>query len=917
MRLAARRARRFNKARRVGPTALAGPLLAPHLRGYFMRKNGLPVWQLHAEIVHALTTGNQLVLVASTGSGKTTQVPQMLLEAGVAGAKRIVILQPRRVAARTVATRVAWERGDQLGREVGYQVRFEDHLSESSRLCFVTEGILLRWLQNDRELRDIGVVIFDEFHERNLLSDVALALVKRLQQTTRPDLKIVVMSATLEAEPVARYLAADPQSAAPILVSQGRAFPVAIQWADYGDHRPAPDRAVEAVEAILDGGRVGDVLVFMPGKAEINSTINALRSARLAERCVFLPLHGELPPEEQDRAFQRADARKVIVATNVAETSVTIDGVSHVVDSGTARISRYDAERGIQTLAIEDISRASADQRAGRAGRTAPGTCWRLWTESHHLTRPAKNTPEIQRADLAETVLLLHSLGIEHAADFDWLDQPEREAVERAEALLTILGALESGAVTPVGRQMLRLPMHPRYSRILVEAGRRGCVPEAAQCAALVSGRDLLMRLGHNDSQLKEAREGFEESIQSDFHTLIRAHEFARSCHFDLHACQGRGIHPQTARQVEDTYRQLLQIAEREGLLLQHPTLNTQRLTSNPEQPASHVEHRTSDVEHPTSKGAADPEALAKCLLAGFIDQLAVRKDANSLEFVMTEGRSGTLVRESVVAAPLAVVASLREVDARGGRMTLLSLATAVQPAWIAELFPQHLTVTLEHVFDRTHKRVASIRQERCLGLVIAQKHQKEIEPDAAGAALADAFASGAFELPNLGHDVKQFMARVNLVCAALPELDFPPCDTPAVLAALTRAFRGLTLVKEAQTVDLRPHFRRHLAPVQLEWLDELLPLAIPWPDGGRVKLTYPGRDERDALPTAQVKLTACRELKEHPLLCEGKVPVRLSLLLPDGKRLDETTNLPQWKTTVYPTHRATLRAKYPAVLWW
>ncbi|MHA3770469.1 ATP-dependent helicase HrpB [Verrucomicrobiota bacterium sgz303538] len=858
-----------------------------------MPNPGLPVWQLHTDIVRTLTTGNQLVLVAATGSGKTTQVPQMLLDAGVAGAKRIVILQPRRVAARTVAVRVAWERGGRLGSEVGYQVRFEEHLSDASRLCFVTEGILLRWLQNDHELSDVGVVMFDEFHERNLLSDVALALVKRLQQTTRPDLKIVVMSATLEAEPVARYLGEGPERAAPILVSEGRTFPVSIHWAEYGDQRPAPERAAEAVEHIVRNGDPGDILVFMPGMGEINSTINALRSARFTERCLFLPLHGDLPPDEQDRAFQLTDARKIVVSTNVAETSVTIDGVCHVVDAGLARIARYDAERGIQTLAVEEISRASADQRAGRAGRTAPGTCWRLWTDSNHLTRPAKNTPEIQRADLAETVLLLHSLGVKRAVDFDWLDRPDTEAVERAESLLTILGALADGTLTPIGRQMLRLPVHPRYARLLVEASRRGCVPEAAQCAALVSGRDLLMRLGKDDAQLKEARELFEDSVQSDFHTLMRAHEFAKDCKFDISTCQRAGIHSQTARQVEDTFRQLLQIARRERLIEE-------------EDPS------------PRANSQPDPEALAKCLLAGFIDQLAVRKDTTTLDCLLTEGRTGTLVRESVVKAPLAVIATIREVDGRGGRMTLLSLATALKPEWITEIFPQHLTATVEHVFDRTHKRVAAVRQERCLGLIIGQKHQREVEAVASGRALAEAFGNGWFELPNLGHDVKQFMARVNLVCAALPELDFPQFDTPALVAALTRAFTGHTLFKEAQAVELRPHFRRHLAPEQLEWLDELLPLSIPWPDGRKVKLTYPepDRDEEDAWPTAQVKLNDVWGLKEHPILCEGKVPVRLWLSLPDGKRLEATTDFPKWKTVNYPKHRANIKAKYPGFAW-
>jgi len=860
-----------------------------------MPSHSLPVWQLHAQIVNALTVGNQLVLVAATGSGKTTQVPQMLLDAGIAGSKRIVIMQPRRVAARTVAGRVAWERGSRLGGEVGYQVRFEEQLSAASRLCFVTEGIFLRWLQNDTDLDGVGVVIFDEFHERNLLGDVALALVKRLQRKSRPDLKVLVMSATLDAQPVARFLSAEAEVPAPILVSEGRAFPVSIRWAEYGDQRPPSERAAEVVERIVLAGEGGDILVFMPGLAEIQATLNALRTRRLGERCLLLGLHGNLSPDEQDRPFAPADRRKIIVSTNVAETSVTIDGVCHVVDAGLARIARYDSERGVQTLGSEEISRASADQRAGRAGRTAPGTCWRLWTEGNHLSREEKNTPEIQRADLAETVLLLHSLGVRDAAGFDWLDKPEPEAVERAESLLSLLGALSQGVLTPVGRKMLRLPMHPRYGRMLVEAARLGCVPAAAQCAALVGGRDLLLRQGREETQGPQARERFEEDTRSDFHTLLRAQEFARGCHFDLHACQRAGIHAQTARQVEDTFGQLLQIAARERLF----------------------DGKESDAVA-RDCGQAAGESLAKCLLAGFIDQLAVRVAEGARDCLLTEGRAGTLVRESVVDAPLLVIGGIREVDARGGRMVLLSLATAVRQEWIAEIFPQHLSSDLEHVFDRTHKRVAAVLQERCLGLLISEKQQRVVAGDASGRTLAEAFSKGWIELPNLGHEQKQFIARVNLLSAALPELDFPPFDAAAVEAALTRAFMGHTLLKEARELDLRQHFRRHLAPEQLEWLDELLPLSIQWPNGRTLKLTYPQTEagEEPALPTVQVRLPDCWALKLHPRLGEGKIPVRLCLLLPDGKRLDETTDFPVWRESHYPKRRAAIRAKYPGLLW-
>jgi len=406
--------------------------------------DSLPIWKIQADILHSLQNGNRLVLVAPTGSGKTTQVPQMLLDAGIAGDKMIVVLQPRRVAARTVATRVASERKSKLGAEVGYQIRFDDHTSVGTRICFVTEGILLRWLQDDRALSKIGAVLFDEFHERNLLSDVALALVKHLQQTQRPDLVMLVMSATLDAEPVAEYL-----DECPILISEGQSYAVEVDYLTVPDDRYLTTQAAEAVENIINEGDPGDILVFMPGRGEINGTLDALRGLRTQEEVSCIPLHGALEPQEQDRAFAPNALRKVIVATNVAETSITIDGIRHVVDSGVARVARYDAERGIGTLQLEPISRASADQRKGRAGRTDFGTCHRLWTEFQHQEREERNTPEIQRSDLAEVVLLLHSLGIRDAVTFDWLDKPDPQAVERAERLLTMLGAATACPMPP------------------------------------------------------------------------------------------------------------------------------------------------------------------------------------------------------------------------------------------------------------------------------------------------------------------------------------------------------------------------------------------------------------------------------------------------------------------------------------
>jgi ATP-dependent helicase HrpB len=894
----------------------------------------LPIWEIHSQVVETLRSGNRLVLVAPTGSGKTTQVPQMLLDAGLAGDKKIVVLQPRRVAARTVAARVAWERGCRLGAEVGYQIRFDDQTSLGTRISYVTEGILLRWLQDDRTLSEVGVVIFDEFHERNLLSDVALALVKRLQRTERPDLKMAVMSATLEAEPVAEYLSGDERAGeTPILHSEGQSFPVEVRYLSQHDERPVTEQAADIVEQIVNAGDPGDILVFMPGMGEINGTIAAVRAIRANERLAQIPLHGDLPAEQQDLAFAPNPLRKVVVATNVAETSVTIDGIRHVVDSGLARVARYDAERGIGTLFLEPISRASAEQRKGRAGRTAPGTCHRLWTESGQLNRPERNTPEIQRSDLAEVVLLLHSLGIKRAAEFDWLDKPDPQAVERAEHLLITLGALRDlrsticelraqehtdasivnrqssiePDLTPIGRRMLKLPMHPRYSRMLVEAAKFGCVPAAALCAALVSGRDLLMRLGRDDKHIQEARELFEGSQESDFYTLMRAYQFAKNSSFSVETCRRYGIHAQTARQVEQTFEQLMQIAKQQGLL-------------KSEDGGVSTEDSPATLHAPRSTLPSDP--LPRCIMAGFIDQLCLRHDQGTLECDLTEGRRGTLMRESVVqSAPLFVAATIREVTGRGSEnLTLLGLASAVKREWIEETFPEQTTAKVEHLYDRTHKRVAAVKLVRFRDLIIHHEHQREVDPKASGLCLAEAYRKGYFELPLFNHELKQFISRVNLVVAAMPGLEFRPFDDTAITGCLARAFEGLTLAKEAQATPLRDAFLEALAKEQRAWLDELTPLSIPWPDGRKLKLQYPevARDEESQpnSPELQVKLHECFALKEHPHICEGRVPVKLWLCSPDGKRLEATFNWAAFRANSYPKLKSALQKKHAGVPW-
>ena len=402
----------------------------------------LPIYEIGSEILAGLQQDRRLIVSAPTGSGKSTQVPQMLLDRGVLGDGQVVILQPRRLAARLLAARVAWERKSNLGREVGYQIRFENVTSAETRIRFVTEGVLLRQMLNDPKLRGVSALIFDEFHERHLYGDITLARALDLQEKERPDLKIVVMSATLQAElagglPRALLAASHPKDAP---------SPVDIRYAatpSYADKRPVWEQAAEAFADYVNASSAGDVLVFMPGGFEISQTIEAIRHCSESKGFVLLPLHGELPPDAQDAAVARYDRRKVVVATNVAETSLTIDGIRCVIDSGLARIPRYDAHRGMNTLLIEKISRASADQRAGRAGRTAPGHMPSALVPGRTRTSLAQELPEIKRLDLSEVVLTLKAAGVTDLRKFRWLEAPDAHALAHAEELLTDLGALK------------------------------------------------------------------------------------------------------------------------------------------------------------------------------------------------------------------------------------------------------------------------------------------------------------------------------------------------------------------------------------------------------------------------------------------------------------------------------------------
>jgi len=843
-----------------------------------MRREDLPIFELEGPIVESLRTHSRLIIQAPTGSGKSTQVPQILLDRGLLGDGQVVILQPRRLAARLLATRVATERDVRPGDEVGFQIRFENVTSKRTRIRFVTEGILLRQLIQDPELRGVSAILFDEFHERHLYGDITLARALQLQSTSRPDLKLAVMSATLDAGALEKYLA--PCS---LLTSAGRTFPVEIEYLPKpvgGDGYPVWDLAADELERLAPQTQ-GDVLVFMAGKYEIGRTISAIRASRVSDRFVVLPLHGELPPAEQDAALAHYEKRRAIIATNVAETSLTIQGVQVVIDSGLARIARFDPRRGINTLLIEKISRASADQRAGRAGRTAPGRCLRLWTEREHLDRAPQELPEVKRLDLAEVVLTLKASGINDVASFRWLEPPKASALSRAEQLLNDLGAISSsGEITELGRRMLAFPVHPRYARMLLAAQEHHCVPGIALIAALTQGRNLMRRA--DGKQTREDREDIlGAEAESDFFVLMRAFRFAENNRFDPQRSSRLGINAGAAREAAQLRDQFLDIARAEGL--------------------------------DAKSGEAKPSAIQQCVLAGFPDQVAVRLDAGTLRCALVHGRRGVLARESAVHdASLLVASEVREIESSDKeRQVLLTLATKIEEAWLRELFPESFREETVVEFDPALRRMVGRRATRFHDLVLRSEPFAPLADSRSAELLAREVAAGTCPLKHWDNAVEQWIARVNFIAATFPEYDFPKIDDPAKQALLEQLCHGATTYKEIKERQVWPIVKSWLNPAQQKMLDDLAPERIKLATGRAAKITY-GADA----PTVAARIQDLYDTPRGLSIGSGRIPLRIQVLAPNNRPIQITHDLETFWREGYPKIKKELQRKYPKHVW-
>jgi ATP-dependent helicase HrpB len=843
----------------------------------------LPIFEIRDAVIASLRgkeTPN-LLIKAPTGSGKSTQVPQFVLDAGILQeGQRCVVLQPRRIAARMLAQRVAKEREGRLGGEVGYQVRFDNVSSRETRLVYVTEGVMLRQLMEDPDLKRVGCIVIDEFHERHLDGDLCLAWAMALQRERRPDLKIIVMSATLAPGPLTSFM-----QPVRLLESQGRTFPVEVRYQTpnrnlrTNEAEPVWDQAARACEALVESpGFDGDILVFMPGAYEIRKTMAALSGRAFARGRRILPLHGELSPQDQDAAVAPGGPNKIIVSTNVAETSLTIEGIRAVVDSGLARIANYDPRRGLNTLTIQKISRASAEQRAGRAGRLGPGIAVRLWPEREHLHRAESEAPEIHRLELSEALLALHVASDKARLAIDWFEKPQEGSLQRAEGLLHDLGATLEGRITGIGHKMAGFPTHPRFARLLLTAGENGCVREAALCAAIAQGRDIL--LANKNKATHQNEDFWEPGDLSEFQALLRAFTRAAAMDFDAQACIPLGIHALASREAGRSYDQFLRLAQRAQL--------------------------------PLNDEVADPEALAKTLLSAFSDHLGVETSSGSRIYRLAGGYSGHLTKDAHIKPPrLLVAAEITEVQ--GKALTVqLNLVTKVEEEWLRELFPDDFSVGKRAQYDSVNRRVVNLEEVRFRSLVLSSRERGEPDEGVAASLLADEVISGKLTL-NLWNDrVEQWITRVNCLSKWMPELEIPPITEEDRRLLIEQVCLGCTAYRQIKDKEVFPALHQWLSHHQRDLLDQFAPERYALKNGKTAKITY---DEKQP-PSVSVVLQQLYDVNENPKVAAGRVTVTVHLLSPAQRPIQTTGDLGRFWKESYPAVKAQLRGRYPKHEW-
>ena len=831
----------------------------------------LPIEHIRSHILDAVSApGFCVLLSAPTGSGKSTRVPGMLLEAGWGGKGTILVVQPRRLAARLLAGYVARQFPCKLGQEVGYTVRFDSQRSAATRILFVTDGILERRLTEDPELRGVSAVVFDEVHERRLSGDLCLARVLELQRGSRPDIGIFVMSATLELDKLENYL---PQ--ATVLRAEGRLYPVAVEYRQAAPVRnkfgyvqlpPLWEQCAEAVRELVRQPDSGDILVFLPGAYEIRRTVEILEQVGWMQGRDVYALHGQLTPEAQSRAVECGSRPRVIVSTNIAETSLTIEGVRAVVDSGLAREARWDSLRGISTLHVVPISQAQAEQRAGRAGRLGPGRCIRLWSEAENRRRAAFPAPEVHRADISQAFLNLLAWGCRNLGDirrFPWPDAPTEAETTRAWQLLEELGTVDAQGLTAIGRKMLQYPLPPVLARLLVAGEDADCRAEMTAIAALLQGESIALQAGLHPSLRHE-------SDFTDFQAEWRAVEAAEAHHFAPQECTRLGIMARAAHEISKSFRQMLS-----GI------------------PA--------EIDF-----NAHQKGVVAALLGSFPSHVAAANSTATATARLCQRRSGSISADSVAHGSGIFLAG--EITEVGGKSveTRLSRCTRLN---IEDISTHENDIA---VYSPTRKRVLNYHRILYRDLVLSEKETGDASADAAAPLLAEQVMRGNLRLEGWDGHVLQWINRLTCLRTAMPELELPEFGEEDRLVAITMLCEGAVSYKEIQNRAVLPILGEWLSPWQRECLNKYAPKGIKLANGREVKLLY----REDGTPSFGLKCQLLFGVPQTPTIADGRVKCLVEILAPNQRPYQLTSDLASFWRNGYPQMKKDLAGRYPRHDW-
>lgn len=817
----------------------------------------LPIDSVLPMIKVALTTQNCAVLEAPPGAGKTTRVPLALLETPWLKGHKILMLEPRRLAARAAAYRMADQLGEKAGDTVGYRMRQDTLVGKRTRIEVVTEGILTRMLLDDPSLEGFGLVIFDEFHERSLSADLGLALCRQVQSLFRPDLRLLIMSATLDADVLAAYL-----GQAPVVRSEGKMYPVETKYLGHPIRGAFIEPIVAAAIQQALKETQGDLLVFLPGAAEIKRTAERLAGV-LPDTVNVYPLFGNLTREDQDRALARAaiGTRKVVLATSIAETSLTIDGVRVVVDSGQMRVPRFDPRTGMTRLETVPVTKDAADQRRGRAGRQAPGICYRLWSENeqHHLH--AARSPEILDADLAPLALTLAVWGVAGPAELSWVDPPPDKAYDAAHTLLLDLEAMDAtGRLTEAGKQMADLPTHPRLAHMLLEANAIGHGALAADLAALLEERDILTRPSAPASADLRLRLELMANSQSGNHTR-------RSWHH--HQVKQGGF--KRVRRTAGMWRKYLRLP---------------------------------------SDAASEPGVAGQVLALAYPDRIA-QYTGTTGRFRLRDGRLASLdVNDPLAETPFLVVANL------GGRAdgARIFLAAPITITEIEDLFDDEIVWSEAIDWDRAGECVRSRMVQKLDVLILAEKPLRDVTQDSLNNVLLGEAANRGLHVLNWTKEATHLRNRLRFMHHLDPS--WPDVSDEALVANLLEwvgpfVFNARRL-EELKRIDLQPALVSLLTWEEQRDLDMMAPERIEVPSGSSITLDYTDPSQ----PVLAVRLQEVFGLTETPRIANGKVPLTMHLLSPAQRPVQVTRDLASFWRDTYFEVRKDMRGRYPKHYW-